>query len=62
MPLPSNRPPSVIAAPRRKHSQKPHEVYQIIERMCPNTRKVELFARGRPRKGWRTWGAEVTKE
>jgi N6-adenosine-specific RNA methylase IME4 len=54
-PPPKNRPPSVLLAPRRKHSQKPIEVYEIIERMYPELPKIELFARNRLA-GWDVWG------
>jgi N6-adenosine-specific RNA methylase IME4 len=53
-----NRPPSVIHAPRREHSRKPDEVYEIIERMYPELPRIELFARAR-RPGWDAWGNEV---
>lgn len=40
------------------HSRKPEISYKIIERLYPDTRKLELFAR-RPRTGWDVWGNEV---
>jgi N6-adenosine-specific RNA methylase IME4 len=57
-PLPENRPPSLITAPRREHSRKPDEAYEIIERMYPTLSKIELFAR-QTRPGWAAWGNEV---
>jgi N6-adenosine-specific RNA methylase IME4 len=54
-PLPANRPPSVIQAPRREHSQKPDEAYELIERMYRDMPKIELFAR-QARQGWTVWG------
>ena len=57
-PDPVNRPPSVIEAPRREHSRKPDEVYEMIEKMYPDLRKVELFAR-HTHPGWIVWGNEV---
>lgn len=45
-------------ADRGKHSQKPVEVYEMIERFYPNTKKLELFARNR-RDGWDVFGNEV---
>jgi N6-adenosine-specific RNA methylase IME4/ParB-like chromosome segregation protein Spo0J len=57
-PSPSNRPPSVITAPRREHSRKPDEAYEMIEAMYPSLPKIELFAR-RARPGWDAWGNEV---
>lgn len=50
---------SVIEADRRRHSQKPDEVYALIERMYPHASKVELFARGKQRRGWVFWGNEA---
>jgi N6-adenosine-specific RNA methylase IME4/ParB-like chromosome segregation protein Spo0J len=38
-----------------KHSQKPAEMAEIIERMYPDLPKIELFCR-EPRKGWAAWG------
>jgi N6-adenosine-specific RNA methylase IME4 len=60
MPTPgqSDRPGSVIEAPRTKHSQKPTVVYELIERMYPGVAKLELFARTE-RDGWASWGNEV---
>jgi N6-adenosine-specific RNA methylase IME4 len=58
-PLPANRPPSVITAPRREHSRKPDEAYELIERMYPDLPKIELFARQKARDGWSCWGNEV---
>ena len=53
-----NRPPSVIHAPRREHSRKPDEAYELIERMYPELPKIELFARGK-REGWSAWGNQA---
>jgi N6-adenosine-specific RNA methylase IME4 len=53
------RPPSVIYAPRREHSRKPDEAYEIIEQMYPELPKIELFARGKARPGWSVWGNEA---
>jgi N6-adenosine-specific RNA methylase IME4 len=58
MPLPANRPSSVITAPRREHSRKPDEAYEIIERMFPDLPRIELFARSQ-RAGWDAWGNEA---
>jgi site-specific DNA-methyltransferase (adenine-specific) len=50
---------SAIISPRLKHSQKPIEAYEKIEKLvgmdCP---KIELFARNK-RAGWHSWGNEV---
>jgi len=40
------------------HSKKPHETYDIIEKMYPGRRYIELFARNL-RAGWQSWGNEV---
>jgi len=55
----ANRPHSHIIADRRRHSQKPDEAYEYIERMYPNVGpKIELFARN-TRPGWFSWGNEI---
>ena len=40
-----------------KHSQKPQEIFDSIERLCGGPR-LEIFARS-PREGWTVWGNEV---
>jgi N6-adenosine-specific RNA methylase IME4/ParB-like chromosome segregation protein Spo0J len=57
-PAPAARPDSVIEAPRREHSRKPDEAYELIERMYPELPKIELFAR-QARPGWAAWGNQV---
>ena len=57
-PRPADRPASVISAPRREHSQKPDEAYELIERMYPELPKIELFARA-ARDGWALWGNQA---
>ncbi|MDP3938467.1 MAG: MT-A70 family methyltransferase [Deltaproteobacteria bacterium] len=59
----ARRPPSVIFAPRGRHSEKPERAYEIIEAMYPEwrDRRVELFARRR-RDGWHAIGNELTSE
>jgi N6-adenosine-specific RNA methylase IME4 len=61
MPCPeeSLRPASVIESNRRKHSEKPDIVYDIIEKMYPTLQKIELFAR-RERVRCKKWGKEVS--
>lgn len=54
----SARQDSVIESPRRAHSEKPAVVYDIIELMYPDVRKIELFARS-SRRGWKSWGNQV---
>lgn len=57
-PAEGDRVSSVIHAPAGRHSEKPVEVHEAIERMYPDLPKLELFAR-RERDGWATWGNEV---
>ena len=58
-PAPENRVSSIINAPRREHSQKPEELYEIIEKGWPELPKLELFGRGPTRPNWVKWGNEV---
>ena len=52
-----NRNSSIIREKRGEHSKKPGIVYEIIERMYPKERYLELFARSK-RNGWESWGNE----
>lgn len=52
---------SVFTEQVKRHSQKPEIAYQIIERLYPNTTKLELFARNK-RTGWDVWGNEVISD
>ena len=56
-PPPESRFPSVITAPREEHSKKPEIVYEMIEKMYPDGKYLELFARNK-REKWVGWGAE----
>jgi N6-adenosine-specific RNA methylase IME4 len=49
--------PSVIMAPRLRHSEKPTAFYKAVERFAEGPR-VELFAR-RTRPGWQCFGNEI---
>ncbi len=49
---------SLFSFKRGKHSEKPPQVYGMIESMYPNADYIELFQRT-PRKGWKGWGDEV---
>lgn len=42
----------------KRHSQKPEIAYQIIERLYPDLRKLEMYARNE-RHGWDSWGNEL---
>lgn len=57
-PLPELRQGSVFRFPRGRHSAKPTEFYEVIERMFPKARKIEWWARSR-RPGWAAYGDEV---
>ncbi|MGB2788928.1 MAG: MT-A70 family methyltransferase [Dokdonella sp.] len=58
MPVAVHNERNFIIAPIREHSQKPDEQYEKIERLYPNARKLELFARRR-RTGWDVFGNQV---
>lgn len=48
----------LVSARRGQHSTKPGEVRKRIERMFPNQRWIELFARSAV-PGWHSWGLEA---
>jgi mRNA (2'-O-methyladenosine-N6-)-methyltransferase len=51
----------IIFAPRRGQSQKPTEIYELIERLVPNGKYLEVFARkNNLRDFWVSVGNEVT--
>lgn len=58
MPVAAHNERNFIISPVREHSRKPDEQYGKIERLYPNTKKLELFAR-HERPGWDSWGNEV---
>lgn len=49
--------PTVIRAKKREHSQKPDQIYRLIEG-CSFSPRLEMFARER-RQGWDSWGNEL---
>lgn len=51
----------LVRKPRGKHSEKPLEILKGIEKMFPTQKKIELFARHKP-KGWDVWGLDVREE
>jgi N6-adenosine-specific RNA methylase IME4 len=53
--------PSVFVERKREHSRKPDCVRRAIEKMFPNAKRIELFARER-HKGWDVWGLEAPSE
>lgn len=51
---------SVYQSAREKHSKKPDYYYEMIEKMYPNQKYLELFARNESkRKNWNYWGQEA---
>lgn len=48
---------NLIGTRKRRHSQKPDEMWDVIEQCSPGPR-LELFAR-HYRRGWQQWGDEV---
>ena len=58
VPAEADRVSSVIEAPRGRHSEKPEQVYGMLEGMYPAAERLELFART-ARPGWTPWGNEV---
>ena len=50
----------VILSKRQGHSEKPHEIYDIIETLVPNGAYLELFGRkNNLRNKWVTIGNEI---
>lgn len=49
---------SLVIAERNKHSQKPHEVRERIQKLFGDLPRIELFAR-QTAEGWDSWGNEV---
>lgn len=55
---------SVFTEQVSQHSKKPEAAYRIIERLYPNTNKLELFARSKrlyPER-WDVWGDEIESD
>lgn len=50
--------PSILVEARKKHSAKPAQQYDYIEKACPAGTYLELFART-PREGWEQTGLEL---
>lgn len=53
------RQPNIIVSQKGRHSEKPTEMYRIIEE-CSHGPYIELFARN-IRSGWTSWGNEVVE-
>lgn len=54
---------NVIITPpvKRKHSEKPTEMRELIERATPGAARAELFARSKA-PGWSCWGDEIDSD
>lgn len=50
----------VVHHPRGRHSEKPAIFRNLIEKLCGDRPRIELFARSTAT-GWDSWGAEVGK-
>lgn len=50
----------LIVSPLREHSRKPDQVYDGIERLFGEQRRLDLFSR-QQRPGWDSWGNETAK-
>lgn len=61
MPVSDRSISQVIYSPVRRHSQKPAEQYERIERLYPDREYLELFAREK-RPGWSSWGNEIQSD
>lgn len=51
----------LVQIPRAKHSEKPIEITERIQKMFPTQRKIELFAR-RKNPGWDYWGLGIEEQ
>ncbi len=52
--------PQVVLHPRGAHSEKPAVFRELIERLCGERPRIELFARSHA-PGWDAWGAELER-
>ncbi len=60
-PDPSSLFDSVIVEKRTEHSKKPEKVYDMIEKMFPQGKYLELFSRTK-RKNWIGWGLDYPSD
>jgi N6-adenosine-specific RNA methylase IME4 len=49
---------TILHAPRRQHSRKPEQFFELVDKLCPDMTKLEMFARS-SRPGWDCWGDEA---
>ena len=50
---------TIVRVPRRQHSRKPDEFYEMVESLCIG-RRLDYFSRER-RKGWEQFGSDAEK-
>lgn len=60
MPVQAHDVLAVIMSPRGRHSAKPEEQYEKIDRLYPGTRRLEMFAR-QQRESWDAFGNQVAE-
>ena len=53
-------PPTVFDGAAREHSRKPEEFYDLCDRVMPQARRADVFARQR-RPGWHSFGDQLEK-
>jgi N6-adenosine-specific RNA methylase IME4 len=53
--------PSLVVAPRARHSEKPAAVREQIVQLFGDIPRIELFARNRAA-GWDAWGNEIASD
>ena len=58
-PEPENRFSSVFREKKTKHSKKPNEYYNMIEKMFPGKTLLEMFARQKINNNWNVWGNQA---
>ncbi len=51
---------TILRARRREHSRKPEQFFELVDKLCPDISKLEMFAR-ESRVGWDCWGDEALK-
>lgn len=51
---------TILHSPRREHSRKPEQFFELVEKLCPDMTKLEMFARS-SKVGWDCWGDEALK-
>jgi len=62
MPVAAHDVQALICSPVRQHSRKPDEQYAKIERLYPQGRYLEMFARRKHSERWDVWGNEVESD